>query len=88
MKLQEEINASIESNKAAKEKMIARQNRQKEEVHNPFKVQFDDEEDEKKKKSEPKRLADPIDPDIFFSRTSTKGKNVAPGVMPEIKFRN
>ena len=88
MKLQEEINASIESNKAAKEKMIARQNKQKEEYHNPFLVRFDDEEEEKKKKPEPKRLADPIDPDIFFSRQSNKGTNVAPGVMPEIKFRN
>lgn len=91
MKLQEEINASIESNRAAKEKLIARQNKQKEEVHNPFLVQFDEEEDEKKKKkkqAEPKRLEDPIDPDIFFTRTSNKGTNVAPGVMPEIKFRN
>lgn len=91
MKLQEEINASIESNRAAKEKIIARQ-KQKEEVYNPFQVQFDDDEDDKKKKKkhepEHKRLDDPIDPDIFFSRQSNKGTHVAPGVMPEIKFRN
>lgn len=96
-KLQEEINASIETNRAAKEKMMARQSRkQKEAPHNPFAVQFEDDEETKKSKkskkhqaiSEPKRLADPIDPDIFFSRNNAKNQDFNTGTMPEIKFKN
>ncbi|MDE6595060.1 MAG: hypothetical protein K2K44_03525, partial [Oscillospiraceae bacterium] len=90
-KLQEEINASIESNRAAKEKMMARYSKKKEEVHNPFAVQFDEEEDKKKKKKkaapEPKFLEDPIDPDIFFSKPS-KGMDLNSDSMPEIKFKH
>ena len=91
-KLQEEINASIESNRAAKEKMMARYNKKKEEVHNPFAVQFDEDEDKKKRKSkkaapEPKFLEDPIDPDIFFSKPN-KDMDFNTGTMPEIKFKH
>ncbi|MDE6763279.1 MAG: hypothetical protein K2J73_06335, partial [Oscillospiraceae bacterium] len=90
-KLQEEINASIEQNKATKEKMEQRYGKKpKEEYHNPFAVQFEEDESKSKKKKktvEVKRLADPIDPDIFFNKA---GKDYAstPGAMPEIKFRN
>lgn len=94
-KLQEEINASIESNRAAKERMMSRQGKKKEEHHNPFAVQFDEEEEgdkkKKKKKSskpEPKRLDDPIDPDIFFGKNTAKVTDFNTGTMPEIKFRN
>lgn len=96
-KLQEEINASIETNRAAKEKMMARQSKkQKEASHNPFAVQFEDDEETKKSKKskkqqaigEPKRLADPIDPDIFFSRNNSKNQDFNTGTMPEIKFKN
>ena len=96
-KLQEEINASIETNRAAKERMMARQSKkQKEAPHNPFAVQFEDDEETKKSKKskkqqaigEPKRLADPIDPDIFFSRNSAKNQDFNMGTMPEIKFKN
>lgn len=94
-KLQEEINASIESNRAAKERMMSRQSKKKEETRNPFAVQFDDEEEgdkkKKKKKSskpEPKRLEDPIDPDIFFGKNTAKVSDFNTGTMPEIKFRN
>lgn len=93
-KLQEEINASIESNRAAKERMEARYNKKKEEVHNPFAVQFDEEEDKDKKKKkskkaapEPKFLDDPIDPDIFFSKPN-KDMDFNTGSMPEIKFKH
>ena len=94
-KLQEEINASIESNRAAKEKMMARYSKKKEEVHNPFAVQFDEDEDKKKRKSkkaakpapEPKFLDDPIDPDIFFSKPN-KDMDFNTGSMPEIKFKH
>ena len=91
-KLQEEINASIESNRAAKEKMMARYGKKKEEPHNPFAVQFDEDEDKKKKKSkkaapEPKFLDDPIDPDIFFGK-SNKGMDFNTGSMPEIRFKH
>lgn len=95
-KLQEEINASIESNRAAKEKMMARYGtKKKEEVHNPFAVQFDEDEDKKKRKSkkaakpapEPKFLDDPIDPDIFFSKPN-KDMDFNTGSMPEIKFKH
>ncbi|MDE7288735.1 MAG: hypothetical protein K2N71_04425 [Oscillospiraceae bacterium] len=91
-KLQEGINASIESNRAAKEKMIARYNKKKEEVHNPFAVQFEEDEDKKKRKSkkaasEPKFLEDPIDPDIFFSKPN-KETGFNTGSMPEIKFKH
>lgn len=93
-KLQEEINSSIEMNRAAKEKMDARYGKKpKEEPHNPFAVQFEEDEKGKKKKKdktdEPrKRLEDPIDPDIFFSRQGKKELDMTPGSMPEIKFRN
>lgn len=95
-KLQEEINASIESNRAAKEKMMARYGtKKKEEVHNPFAVQFDEDEDKKKRKGkkaakpapEPKFLDDPIDPDIFFSKPN-KDMDFNTGSMPEIKFKH
>lgn len=92
-KLQEEINASIESNRAAKEKMMARYGaKKKEEVHNPFAVQFDEDEDKKKRKNkkaapEPKFLDDPIDPDIFFSKPN-KDMDFNTGSMPEIKFKH
>ncbi len=93
-KLQEEINSSIEMNKAAKEKMEQRYGKkQKEEVHNPFAVQFDEDEGKGKKKKKnaetpaPKRLADPIDPDIFFSKPGKKDDFNSES-MPEIKFRN
>jgi len=88
-KLQEEINASIEKNKATKERLEARHKKEKEEPHNPFAVQFEEEDDKKKKKEKepPKRLADPIDPDIFFSRP-TKNYDMDSESMPEIKFRN
>ncbi len=92
-KLQEEINSSIEMNKAAKEKMEQRYGKkQKEEVHNPFAVQFEEDEGKgkRKKKAEapaPKRLADPIDPDIFFSKPGKKDDFNSES-MPEIKFRN
>ena len=90
-KLQEEINASIEQNKATKEKMAQRYGKkEKEEYHNPFAVQFeeDDSKNKKKKKTvEVKRLADPIDPDIFFNKAG-KDYDSTPGAMPEIKFRN
>lgn len=97
-KLQEEIEESIETNRAAKERMMARYGKkQKEAAHNPFAVQFEEDEDAKKSKkskkqqqspSEPKRLADPIDPDIFFSRTTAKNQEFNTGSMPEIKFKN
>ena len=94
-KLQEEINASIESNRAAKEKMMARYSKKKEETHNPFAVQFEEDEDKKKRKSkkaskpapEPKFLDDPIDPDIFFKKAN-KDTDFNTGTMPEIKFRH
>lgn len=92
-KLAEEVNASIEKNKANKEKMMARYGKkEKAPVRNPFAVQFDDEEDDKKKKkkkqaAEPKRLADPIDPDIFFSRPG-KDYEMQSDSMPEIKFNS
>ncbi|MBD5141654.1 MAG: hypothetical protein HDT25_09630 [Ruminococcus sp.] len=91
-KLQEEINASIESNRAAKEKMMARYSKKKEEVHNPFAVQFDEDEDKKKRKNkkaapEPKFLEDPIDPDIFFSKPN-KDMDFNTGSMPEIRFKH
>ncbi len=90
-KLQEEINASIEQNKATKEKMEQRYGkREKEEYHNPFAVQFEEDESKNKKKKktvEVKRLADPIDPDIFFSKAG-KDYDSTPGAMPEIKFKN
>ncbi|MCM1023864.1 MAG: hypothetical protein NC395_07370 [Prevotella sp.] len=89
-KLQEEINASIEQNKATKEKMEQRYKKEKEEYHNPFAVQFEEDESKSKKKKktvEVRRLADPIDPDIFFSKAG-KDYDATPGEMPEIKFRN
>lgn len=90
-KLQEEINASIEQNKATKEKMEQRYGKkEKEEYHNPFAVQFEEDESKSKKKKktvEVKRLADPIDPDIFFKKAG-KDYDSSPGEMPEIKFRN
>lgn len=91
-KLQEEINASIESNRAAKERMAARYGKKKEEVHNPFAVQFDEDEDKKKRKSkkaapEPKFLDDPIDPDIFFGKPN-KDIDFNTGSMPEIRFKH
>lgn len=90
-KLQEEISASIEQNKATKEKIEQRYGkREKEEYHNPFAVQFEEDESKSKKKKktvEVKRLADPIDPDIFFSKAG-KDYDSTPGAMPEIKFRN
>lgn len=90
-KLQEEINASIEQNKATKEKMEKRYGKkEKEEYHNPFAVQFEEDESKNKKKKktvEVKRLADPIDPDIFFNKAG-KDYDSTPGEMPEIKFRN
>lgn len=91
-KLQEEINASIESNRAAKERMSAKYGKKKEEAHNPFAIQFEEDEDKKKrkskKKSEPKRLDDPLDPDIFFGKPNAKASDFNTGTMPEIKFRN
>ena len=94
-KLQEEINASIESNKASKEKMMNRYaKKQKEEVHNPFAVQFDEDESKSKKKKKgseigSKRLDDPLDPDVFFSRPTRNADLMMPSdSMPEIKFRN
>lgn len=93
-KLQDEITASIESNRAAKEKMMARYSKKKEEVHNPFAVQFDEEDDKDKKKKKPKKAApepkfldDPIDPDIFFSKPN-KDMDFNTGSMPEIKFKH
>ncbi|MBR4097434.1 MAG: hypothetical protein IKK42_09060 [Oscillospiraceae bacterium] len=94
-KLQEEINASIESNKANKEKMLSRHAKKpKEEVHNPFAVQFDEDESKSKKKKKgaeigTKRLDDPLDPDVFFSRPTRKTSdwNMPSETMPEIKFR-
>lgn len=94
-KLQDEINASIESNRAAKERMEARYNKKKEAVHNPFAVQFEEDDDKKKRKNkkaakpapEPKRLEDPIDPDIFFSKPN-KDMDFNTGTMPEIKFKH
>ncbi|MCM1329309.1 MAG: hypothetical protein NC253_07680 [Ruminococcus sp.] len=92
-KLQEEINASIESNRAAKEKMMARMEaRKKEEAHNPFAVRFDEDEDKKKKKKakkepEPKFLDEPLDPDIFFSKPN-KDTSLNMGTMPEIRFKH
>ncbi|MGN0675743.1 MAG: hypothetical protein ACI4KG_08310, partial [Oscillospiraceae bacterium] len=89
-KLQDEINASIETNRVTKEKMMARYGKkQKEEYHNPFAVQFEEDESKgkkKKKEAEHKRLADPIDPDIFFSRPG-KNYDMNSDSMPEIKFR-
>ena len=95
-KLQEEINASIESNKANKEKMMNRHAKKpKEEVHNPFAVQFEEDESKSKKKKKgseigAKRLDDPLDPDVFFSRPTKKTPewNIPSETMPEIKFRN
>ena len=95
-KLQEEINASIETNKANKEKMMSRHARKpKEEVHNPFAVQFEEDESKSKKKKKgpeigAKRLEDPLDPDVFFSRPTKKNPdwNMPSETMPEIKFRN
>lgn len=91
-KLQEEINASIESNRAAKERMSAKYGKKKEETHNPFAIQFEEDEDKKKrktkKKPEPKRLDDPLDPDIFFGKPNAKVSDFNTGTMPEIKFRN
>lgn len=94
-KLQEEINASIESNKVNKEKMMNRYNKKpKEEVHNPFAVQFEEDESKNKKKKKgseigSKRLEDPLDPDVFFSRPTRNADFMMPSdSMPEIKFRN
>ncbi len=94
-KLQEEINASIESNKINKEKMMNRYGKkQKEEVHNPFLVQFEEDESKSKKKKKEneigsKRLEDPLDPDVFFSRPKKNTDFMMPSdTMPEIKFRN
>jgi len=94
-RLQEEINASIESNKANKEKMMNRYNKKtKEEVHNPFAVQFEEDESKSKKKKRgndigAKRLDDPLDPDVFFSRPTRNADLMMPSdSMPEIKFRN
>ena len=88
-KLQEEINASIETNRITKERMMNRYGKkQKEEVHNPFAVQFEEDESKSRKKKqapEPKRLADPIDPDIFFNKPG-KDYNATSDTMPEIKF--
>ena len=93
-KLQEEINASIESNKVNKEKMLNRYGKkQKTEVHNPFAVQFEEDESKSKKKKKEneigsKRLDDPLDPDIFFSRPKKNADLMMPSdTMPEIKFR-
>ncbi len=93
-KLQEEINASIESNKVNKEKMMNRYGKkQKEEVHNPFLVQFEEDESKSKKKKKEneigsKRLEDPLDPDVFFSRPKKNVDLMMPSdTMPEIKFR-
>ena len=90
-KLQEEINASIETNRVTRERMQAKYGKKaKEAVVNPFAVQFDEEEDDKKKgkkkKAEPKRLADPIDPDIFFNKPG-KDYFTASDTMPELKIR-
>ncbi len=95
-KLQEQINASIEANKINRERMQSRYGkRAKETVNNPFAVQFDDEENPKNKKSkkqaasEPKRLSDPIDPDIFFSKPGkNKDFDMMSDTMPEIKFKH
>lgn len=95
-KLQEEINASIETNRINKEKMLVRHAKKpKEEVHNPFAVQFDEDESKNKKKKKgpeigAKRLEDPLDPDVFFSRPTKKMPdwNMPSETMPEIKFRN
>ncbi len=93
-KLQEEVNASIESNKVNKEKMMNRYNKKpKEEVHNPFAVQFEEDESKSKKKKKgseigSKRLEDPLDPDVFFSRPTRNADFMMPSdSMPEIKFR-
>jgi len=94
-KLQDEINASIESNRINKEKMMNRYAKKpKEEVHNPFAVQFDEDESKNKKKKKgpeigAKRLDDPLDPDVFFSRPTKKTPewNMPSETMPEIKFR-
>ncbi len=94
-KLQEEINASIETNRANKEKMMSRHAKKpKEDVHNPFAVQFEEDESKSKKKKKgteigAKRLEDPIDPDVFFSRPTKKNSdwNMPSETMPEIKFR-
>jgi len=66
----------------------------KEEVHNPFAVQFDEDESKNKKKKKgpeigAKRLDDPLDPDVFFSRPTKKTPewNMPSETMPEIKFR-
>ena len=66
----------------------------KEEVHNPFAVQFDEDESKSKKKKKgaeigTKRLDDPLDPDVFFSRPTRKTSdwNMPSETMPEIKFR-
>lgn len=91
-KLQEQINASIENNRAAHKKMQAKYGkRQKEVVNNPFAVQFDEEDEKKPKKNKnpeigQKRLDDPIDPDIFFSRPGkNKEFDMLSDSMPEIK---
>ncbi len=93
-KLQDEINASIESNKANKEKMMNRYAKKpKDEVHNPFAVQFEEDESKSKKKKKgseigSKRLEDPLDPDVFFSRPTKNTDWMMPSdSMPEIKFR-
>ncbi len=94
-KLQEEINASIESNRANKERMMKRYDKKpKTEGHNPFAVQFEEDESKSKKKKKgpeigSKRLEDPLDPDVFFSRPSKKTPdwNTLSDTMPEIKFR-
>ena len=94
-KLQEEINASIETNKANKERMMKRYDKKpKTETHNPFAVQFEEDESKSKKKKKgseigSKRLEDPLDPDVFFSRPTKKTPdwNMPSDTMPEIKFR-
>ena len=93
-KLQEEVAASIETNRANHERIQAKYGkREKEAVHNPFAVQFDEDEDDKKKgkrgkkqAAEPKRLADPIDPDIFFQKPG-KDYFTTSDTMPELKIR-
>ncbi len=93
-KLQEQINASIENNRAAHEKMQAKYGKKpKETVNNPFAVQFDEEDVKKSKKTKKpeigqKRLDDPIDPDIFFSRPGkNKEFDMISGSMPEIRTK-
>lgn len=87
-RLQDEVNASIETNKAAKEKYANRYGKKsKEEIQNPFLVQFEESNKKKKKNnsSVSKRLSEPIDPDIFFNRPGKDNYNT--DNMPEIRFR-